>query len=109
MVHAGILEGKKKQKWVRVARGDSKSNSNLLSAREIFQMHDNSVQCDNAQLKTLTNCFITHCRWKCASKPTPKLAYKEILATRFANVISARHWILWNVTELHCATLLAML
>ena len=59
MVHAGILEGKKKQKWVRVARGDSKSNSNLLSAREISQMHDNSIQCNSAQLKALTNCFLT--------------------------------------------------
>lgn len=47
------------EKRVRVPRGDSRSNSNLLSAREIYQMYDNSIQCNSAQLKALTNCFIT--------------------------------------------------
>ena len=47
------------EKRVRVPRGDSRSNSNLLSAREISQMYDNSIQCNSAQLKALTNCFIT--------------------------------------------------
>ena len=51
--------GEHENKRVRVARGDSGSNSNLMSAREISQMHDNSIQCNSAQLKALSNCFLT--------------------------------------------------
>ena len=122
-----VWRGRKKR--VRVARSDSRSNSNLLSAREISQIHDNSMQCNSAQLKALTNCFITLPVEMCI-QTDPKTRTKEILATRFANVISARHWILCNVspeisfdndlhyvfwrecrsgTEFDCAALLAML
>lgn len=91
---------------VRVARGDSRSNSNLLSARAISQIHDNSIQCNSAQLKALINQLFYNIA---GGNVHPNRRQKEILATQFANVISARHWILCNVTEFDCAALLAML
>ena len=103
MVHAGSLESTKKR--VRVARGDSRSNSNLLSAREISQMYDNSIQCNSAQLKALTNCFITLPVEMCIQTDAKTCAKRN---TGDA-ISSARHWILCNVTEFDFAALLAML